>query len=391
MPSRLGLAWKLALAFFAVFAVTLAAVLFALDRATTESFQTYLSHTQAMRGMMGGAAEDMASMMGPTEQGFLDRLRWSLVLSGGAGAVAASLAAFVAGRYITRRVRVLAKGAGAIAAGDLSRRVAESSADELGELAAAFNTMAESLASQEEARHRLVADIAHELRTPLAVLQAEIEALQDGVTGATPERLDSLHEETELLARLVDDLRTLSLADSGQLSLQRREHDLAGIAERALAAVAGRAQEKGVTLELLADGGLPGVSVDGDRISQVLRNLLSNALRHTEVGGRITVAARAEAGRVVVEVTDTGSGIPAEALPRVFDRFYRAEPSRSRATGGSGLGLAIARQLVRAHGGEISVRSSPDRGTTFSFWLPLASGRNRDALQTRTLEANSAD
>jgi two-component system sensor histidine kinase BaeS len=388
MPSRLGLAWKLALAFFAVFAVTLAAVLFALDRATTESFQTYLSHTQAMRDMMGGAAEDMASMMGPTEQDFLDRLRWSLVAAGGAGAVAAGLAAFVAGRYITRRVRVLAKGAGAIAAGDLSRRVAESSADELGQLAAAFNTMAESLASQEEARHRLVADIAHELRTPLAVLQAEIEALQDGVTKASPDRLRSLHDETELLARLVDDLRTLSLADSGQLSLQRREHDLTSIAERALAAVAGQAQEKGVKLELLADDGLPGVSVDGDRIAQVLRNLLSNALRHTE---GIAVAARAEAGRVVIEVTDTGAGIPAAALPRVFDRFYRADPSRNRTTGGSGLGLAIARQVVRAHGGEITVRSSPDQGTTFSFWLPIASSRNGDALQRRTLEANSAD
>jgi signal transduction histidine kinase len=372
MPSRLGLAWKLALAFFAVFAVTLAAVLFALDRTTAESFRSYLSHTQMMGDMMGGMAQGVGSMMGPTEQDFLDRLRWSIILAGGVGALAAGLTAFLAGRYITRRLRALAEGASAIAAGDLSRRVADSSDDELGELAAAFNHMADSLASQEEARQRLVADIAHELRTPLAVLQAEIEALQDGVTQATPERLGSLHDEIDLLARLVDDLRTLSLADSGQLSLQRREHDLAGVAERAIAAVAAQAQEKGVRLELAAEASLPPVTVDGDRIAQVLRNLLSNALRHTEAGGHVTVAARAEARRFVVEVADTGAGIPPEDLPHVFDRFYRADPSRSRATGGSGLGLAIARQLVRAHGGEISVRSARGQGTIFSFWLPLS-------------------
>ena len=349
MPSRLGLARKMALSFFAVFAVILVAVLFALD--------------------MGSG---VGSMMSATEERFLDRLRWSLALAGGASALAAGLTAFVTGRYVTRRLRALAEGATAIAAGDLSRRVADSSAHELGKLAAAFNRMAESLASQEEARQRLVADIAHELRTPLAVLQAEIEALQDGVTQTTPERLSSLHDETDLLARLVDDLRTLSLADSGQLSLQCGEHDLEGIAERAIAAVAGQAREKGVKLELATDEVLPPVTVDGDRIAQVLRNLLSNALRHTEAGGRITIAARADGGRAVVEVTDTGAGIPAEALPHVFDRFYRADPSRSRATGGSGLGLAIARQLVRAHGGEISVQSAPGQGAIFSLWLPLS-------------------
>ena len=368
MPSRLGLGWKLGLAFFAVFAVTLAAVLLALDRATTESFRTYLSHTEMMGDMMGG----MASMMGPTEQDFMDRLRWSLLLAGAVGALAAGVTGLLAGRHITRRLRALAEGATAIAAGDLSRRVADSSADELGELAGAFNRLADSLASQEEARQRLVADIAHELRTPLGVLQAEIEALQDGVTQATAERLSSLHEETDLLARLVDDLRTLSLADSGQLSLQRREDDLAGIAERAIAAIAGQAQDKGINLELAVDGGLPPVTVDGDRVAQVLRNLLSNALRSTEDGGRITVAVRAEAGRAVVEVADTGAGISQEALPHVFDRFYRADPSRSRTTGGSGLGLAIARQLVSSHGGEISVRSAPGQGSTFGFWLPLS-------------------
>jgi signal transduction histidine kinase len=364
----MGLAWKLALAFFAVFAVTLAAMLFALDRATTDSFRSYLSHTQMMRGMMNG----VQSMMGPSEEDFLNRLRWSLLLAGGVGALAAGLTALLAGRYITRRLRVVAQSAGAIAAGDLSRRVADVSNDELGELATAFNRMAESLASQEEARQRLVADIAHELRTPLAVLQAEIEALQDGVTQATPERFASLHEEARLLARLVDDLRTLSLADSGQLSLQRREADLAGIAGRAAAAVAAQAREKNVRLELALQDSLPPVAVDGDRIGQVLRNLLSNALRHTQSGGRVALALRVEDGRAVVEVSDTGAGIPPEALPHVFDRFYRADPSRSRATGGSGLGLAIARQLVRAHGGDIAVESTPRDGTTFRFWLPLS-------------------
>ena len=379
MPSRLGLSWKLALAFFAVFAVTLAAILFALDRATTESFRSYLSHNQMMSDMMGG----MTSMMGPTEQEFVDRLRWSLLIAGGAGALVAGATAFLAGRYITRRLRAMAEGASAIAAGDLSRRVADSSGDELGELADAFNRMADSLASQEEARQRLVADIAHELRTPLAVLQAEIEALQDGVTQPTPDRISSLHDDTDLLARLVDDLSTLSLTDSGQLSLGCREHNLAGIAERAIAAIAGQAQEKGVKLELAVDGSLPSVTVDGDRIAQVLRNLLSNALRHTGAGGRITLAGRSEAGRAIIEVTDTGAGIPAEDLPHVFDRFYRADPSRNRATGGSGLGLAITRQLVRAHGGQVVASSTPSRGSTFSFWLPLSHTPRADKKATR--------
>jgi signal transduction histidine kinase len=380
MPSRIGLAWKLALAFFAVFAVTLAAVLFALDRATTDSFRSYLSHTQMMRGMMNG----VQSMMGPSEEDFLDRLRWSLLLAGGVGALAAGLTALLAGRYITRRLRAVAESAGAIAAGDLSQRIGDASNDELGELAAAFNRMAESLAGQEEARQRLVADIAHELRTPLAVLQAEIEALQDGVTQATPERFASLHEEARLLARLVDDLRMLSLADSGQLLLERREEDLAGIAERAAAAVAAQARVKDVRLDLALQDSLPRVALDSDRIAQVLRNLLSNALRHTPSGGRVALALRAEDDRAVVEVSDTGAGIPPEALPHVFDRFYRADPSRSRATGGSGLGLAIARQLVRAHGGDITVQSTPRDGTTFRFWLPLSttanSSRRRPAL-----------
>lgn len=389
MLDRLGLAWKLALAFFAVFAVTLAAVLFALDRFTMDSFQSYLSHSRMMSDMMG----DMASMMGPTEQEFRDRLRWSMLIAGGVGALAAGVTAWLVGRYITRRLQALAEGASAVAAGDLSRRVPDSSGDELGELATAFNRMADSLASQEEARQRLVADIAHELRTPLAVLHAEIEALQDGVTQPTPGRISSLHDETDLLARLVDDLRTLSLADSGQLSLQRREHDLAGIAERAMAAIATQAQRKGVRLELAVDGDLPPVTVDGDRITQVLRNLLSNALRHTEAGGRVGVAARAVADRAVVTVTDTGAGIPAEDLPHVFDRFYRADPSRSRATGGSGLGLAIARQLVRVHGGEIAVSSTPGQGSAFSFWLPLLTAPRRDrvATQPRARAANPAE
>ncbi len=379
MPRRLGLSWKLALSFLGVFVVTLAAILFALERATTESFRDYLAHNQTMSDMMGAVPQDMASMMGPNEQQFLDRLRWSLVLAGGVGAVAAGLTAFLTGRYITRRLWVMADSAGAIAAGDFTRRVPDSSADELGELANAFNRMAGSLASQEEARRRLAADIAHELRTPLAVLQGEIEALQDGVVESTSERFDSLHEQTELLTRLVDDLHTLSLADSGQLQLQVRQHDLRETARRAMAAVAGQAQRKGVELQLGRQDRPASVTADGDRIDQVLRNLLSNALRQTSAGGQITVATRTNGRRAIVDVADTGTGIATEDLSRVFDRFYRADTSRSRATGGSGLGLAIARELVRAHGGDISVRSSVGKGTTFCFWLPLSSPSPADA------------
>jgi signal transduction histidine kinase len=250
--------------------------------------------------------------------------------------------------------------------------------DEIGELGNAFNGMAASLEKAERLRREMTADIAHELRNPIAVLQGNLEAVVDGVLPPTADNLEPLLDQTHLLARLVDDLRTLALAEAGQLGLERAPTDPAALAQSVVAQFQPQAEAKGVALRLQTQAALPRVMLDPQRISQVLGNLLSNALRHTPEGGsvvcRVTGDAEAGAGRepavVTFSVRDTGSGIPAEALPRIFERFYRADGGRSRADGGTGLGLTIARQLVEAHGGKIWAKSEPGQGTEVGFWLP---------------------
>ena len=273
-------------------------------------------------------------------------------------------------RRILAPVEALTAAVRRMEAGDLSQRVEVTSRDEIGELARAFNAMADGLARLEELRRNMVTDVAHELRTPLSNIRGYLEAIQDGVV--QPERgiIDSLYEEAILLNRLVDDLQELSLAEAGQIRLERQPVALADIVDRAVEAVRPRAEAEGVTLQVDLPEDLL-VDVDPQRIGQVLRNLLDNALTHTPSGGEITVAAHAEGQWVEVGVRDTGSGIAAEDLPYVFERFYRADKSRSRATGGAGLGLAIARQLVEAHGGRIWVESTEGEGCTFTLALPL--------------------
>jgi signal transduction histidine kinase len=256
--------------------------------------------------------------------------------------------------------------------GDLSQRVEVHSQDEIGELARAFNAMADGLARLEELRRNMVTDVAHELRTPLSNIRGYLEALQDGVVEPKPEVIDSLHEEAMLLNRLVDDLRELTLAEAGQLKLERRPVAPADLVDRALEAARAQAEAKGIALQADLPEDLPLVDVDSQRIGQVLGNLLSNALTHTPPGGKVVVVARAKQLAVEVSVSDTGEGIPLERLPYIFERFYRADRSRSRATGGTGLGLSIAKQLVEAHGGRISVASQVGQGTTFTFTLPVA-------------------
>jgi signal transduction histidine kinase len=301
----------------------------------------------------------------PVGGGVDQRLLLAALLS---AAVAVVLALAVS-RRILAPVEAVTSAARRMAAGDRAQRVAVGSRDEVGELAAAFNAMADAVDRAETARRSLVADVAHELRTPLTSLRCHLEALQDGLQSPDSATLASLHEETLLLSRLVDDLQELSLAEAGQLALQPVELDLGAGVEGALAALRPAADAKGVGLRA---GIPPGcrVRADAARLGQVLRSLLSNALTHTPAGGSIAVSAATSDGLVAIEVADTGAGIPAEHLPHVFDRFYRADPSRARATGGTGLGLAIVRQLVEAQGGEVSVRSAPGRGAAFTFTLP---------------------
>jgi signal transduction histidine kinase len=258
-----------------------------------------------------------------------------------------------------------------IAAGDLGQRIPTQSQDEIGTLATAFNQMADSLAQHEELRRNLIADVAHELRTPLTVIQSNLEAMLDGVLPASPQEIATLRDEAALLTRLVADLRLLSLAESGQLKLERVRTNITELIAHAVEPFRLQAQSGAVGLNLELASNLPQVEVDVDRMTQVIRNLLSNALRHTLEGGQVTVTCkRATSQQLLITVSDTGEGISSDDLPYVFDRFYRADKSRSRTSGGSGIGLAIVKQLVEAHGGKVWVESQPHRGTTFGFTLP---------------------
>jgi signal transduction histidine kinase len=259
-----------------------------------------------------------------------------------------------------------------MAHGERPPRVPVRTRDEIGELAAAFNQMASSVAVAEQLRRQMVTDIAHELRTPLTNIRGYLEAVRDGVVTPRAEVIDSLHEEALLLSRLVDDLQALALAEAGQLTLRRQPVRFDELATRTVAALP-PALEGSPAIRLEVPPDLPSVHVDPERVGQVLRNLLDNARRHTPSTGEVVVSARADAGRVVVAVRDTGSGIAPEHLPFVFERFYRADQARARATGGTGLGLAIVRQLVEAHGGQVSVASTPGAGAAVTFTLPNVS------------------
>ena len=293
---------------------------------------------------------------------FLKEVNRSILLAVlAAAAIALALGALLFVQ-LTAPIRRLTAAAHAIAAGDLSQRVTVRSGDELGELADAFNTMAANLAASEGQRRQMVADVAHELRTPLSVMQANLEAMQDGILPTDAEQLASLHEETLLLSRLVADLRLLSLVEAGQLKLELVEADLGELVSRAAERLRPAAEAKGVDLTIEFTPDLPRVRVDVDRFTQMIGNLVDNALRYTPRGGRIelTVGWSGEAGqdrRPIVAVTDTGSGIAPEDLPHVFDRFYRGDKSRARASGGSGLGLAIVKQLAEAHQGKVWAES----------------------------------
>ncbi|MGN6183142.1 MAG: ATP-binding protein [Thermoanaerobaculia bacterium] len=249
-------------------------------------------------------------------------------------------------RRVFRPVEKLTGGARALASGQLDARVPVRGDDEIAELAQAFNTMAEALERNERARRNMVSDVAHELRTPLTNIRVQIEAAQDGVIDADAKFLESIEEETSILARLVDDLQQLSLADAGQLRLEKTHVPVIEIIERALSGLP--THEKSLTHDV--DDALE-LFVDTRRIVQVVRNLVVNALAHAT--GRVHVSAHRNANTIEIRVEDDGPGVAPEHAERIFDRFYRADESRSRVTGGAGLGLAIAKQLVELHGGVI--------------------------------------
>jgi signal transduction histidine kinase len=284
----------------------------------------------------------------------------------------ALLFTFFLSRRISAPIKALVLTARRLGQGDLSERVQLKDKGEMGELAQAFNFMASDLERAEKLQRNMVADVAHELRTPLSNIRGYLEAIRDGVIKPDAETIRSLDEEAALLSRLVDDLQELSLAEAGELKLNRQPEDIGEVINRAVAAIQVQAQGKGISVVADLPEGLPLCDIDLQRIGQVLRNLLENAIAHTGDGGRITVAAEKQENWVKVSVTDTGEGIPAKDLPYIFERFYRVDKSRTRATGGSGLGLTIARRLVEAHGGKIEAQSEVGKGSHFTFTIPVS-------------------
>lgn len=304
-------------------------------------------------------------------------------------AIVAGMAAIILTLTLSRRIiQPLSQLIGAterMKDGDLTPRVTIDSSGEIGALARAFNSMAETLSRNEALRQTMVSDVAHELRTPLTNIRGYLEGIQDGVLDPDREIIDLIYEEAIWLNRIITDLQELVLAEARQLRLVKQEADLNEIIESSVAMFQPRARNQSIALTLDLPYKLPYVYADPKRTGQIIRNLLSNAVKYTPSGGTVTVTAAAHLQLVEVRVTDTGNGISEEHLPYIFERFYRVDPSRSRDTGGAGLGLAIVKQLVEAQGGQVKIRSEVGVGTSFVFTVPIFR-RQHEPIQLESQE-----
>ena len=297
---------------------------------------------------------------------------WEMLLAGAIGAGIALLIARWVARGMTQPLRDMAQAAHRMETGDYAQRVHTDSVDEVGQLANAFNRMSAEVESLEQLRRDLVANVSHELKTPISALRAHLENLLDGVERPDPETLQVMLAQSERLGRLVDQLLDLSRLESGDVPLEPEPVELAPLVSQVLSEIEVAMPDRHVDLQDRVPSDLPPVLADRERVHQVLFNLLDNAVRFTPSGGRVTVTASRHNGSVDVEVSDTGPGIAPEHLPRLFERFYRVDEARSRDDGGTGIGLAIARSVVEAHGGRIWATSEPGRGATFTFELTAA-------------------
>jgi signal transduction histidine kinase len=323
------------------------------------------------QGMMGrGLGAGLGQGLANFRAGVLESLQYA--------ALAALIVAVAVSMFFSRRIvaplRAMMIASQRISEGRYDERVAVSGADELGQLAEHFNAMAGRLEQTEVMRRQLLGDVSHELRTPLTAIGGYMEGLIDGVLPATSETFEQVRMESIRLSRLVDDLQELSRVEAGAISLDVRPLSVAALIQTTAKRLAPKFDEKHLQLTLNLPADLPPILADGDRATQVLTNLLGNALAYTPAGGEVAVSACLTGSEVQISVKDSGIGIPAESLPHIFDRFYRVDKSRSRvAGGGSGIGLTIARHLVEAHGGRIWAASGGEnQGSTFSFTLPLA-------------------
>ncbi len=323
-------------------------------------------------GMQVGAVlvDDQPPPRNPAEEAFVTQTNRALWIGAlGATAVAIVLAVVMA-RTLTRPLLELAHASRQMAQGDLQQTVPVRTQDELGELATAFNHMSAELERVNQIRRQMTADIAHDLRSPLTVLSGYLEAMEDGSLAPTPTRLALMQQEVQILQRLVTDLRTLSLADTGKLTLQKEPTAIADLLVQVHNTFAHQATQQEISMIVKVDDDLPDISLDATRMRQVLSNLVSNALRYTPINGTITLAASKTDNGLRMTVTDTGHGIPEADLPYIFNRFYRGDRSRQGENSESGLGLAIVKSLVTAHNGKIAASSIQGAGTTFEILLP---------------------
>ncbi|NOX62768.1 MAG: HAMP domain-containing protein [Chloroflexi bacterium] len=333
---------------------------------TPTAIQRHVERMEAHIGDDPGLVEDLRA-------NFASAIQEVTLIAAGVALLAAVVVSMFTARRIVLPIHHMMEASREIAAGNFDRRVEVSGQDELGELARSFNQMAAKLEQTEQRRMELIGDVAHELRTPLSNIKSVMEGLVDGVLPAEPETFLSVEREVMRLQRLVQDLQELSRAEAGQLALDRRRLRPAELVEAALARLRWQFEDKGVALVVEVSEDLPAVLADPARVTQVLLNLLGNALQYTPPGGEVRVSARPRDGFVEFEVRDTGIGVSAEHLPYLFERFYRVDKSRSRASGGSGIGLTISRHIVEAHGGRIWARSAgKGRGSAFGFTLPQA-------------------
>lgn len=368
---RLSLRAQVFVAIMSVSLMSAGIVGLAARTSLTTAFERYLASLPSPTAQGGRRMGRM--ILTAAEQAFVSGVDRSVVLASVVAVLVAAVVAIVLAAYLARPIRRLEAATHGLAGGDLAHRVEVDGPAEVAALGESFNRMAGSLAQAEDLRRRMTADVAHELRNPLAAARAQAEGMADGVLPRDDARIASLVEDIAHLSSLIDDLQELAMAEAGRLSYDMREVDLVELVTREAERVASLLSP-GVELTP-TEAPTDGVTVHGDerRLAQVLRNLFSNAARHTAAGS-VGAQVKVETGRVVVRVTDTGEGIDPDDLAHVFERFYRADAARASDTGGAGLGLAISRTIVADHGGEVFAESTPGEGTTVGFSLPLLAG-----------------
>jgi signal transduction histidine kinase len=325
-------------------------------------------------------AEGVAGIL-PATVRFLRDFWWQLLV---AGAIASALALVVArwlARGLTQPLRDMAAATRRMEVGDYSVRVHSDSRDEVGQLAAAFNRMSGELESLERLRRDLVANVSHELKTPITAIRAHLENLADGVETPNTETMQIMLTQTERLGRLVEQLLDLSRLESGEIPLRRERVSVGPLVAQVVSEIDVARSGQGVAINPVIAEDVPALDADPERVHQVLFNLVDNAVRFTPGGGTVTISAHRHNGSVEITVADTGVGIASEHIPRLFERFYRVDPARSREDGGTGIGLAIARSVVEAHGGHIRAHSAPGEGSAFTFDLPAA-GADHDGRRS---------